>query len=180
MSRIPLVPNDSDDPVVQRVFASFLAEQREPIALYRTLANVPWLLDSYSTLARSLRYQATLPRQLRQLVILLGARLTGSEYEWSHHRSLAAKAGLDEAKVRELAHWRESELFDGRERAALLCAERVHGLALDDDAFAELRTWFDEGEVIELIVLCGFYEFVARTLQGLGVEVEPAYRAYLE
>jgi alkylhydroperoxidase family enzyme len=179
MSRVPSVPDDTDDPVVQDVFASFLVERREPIALYRVLANVPWLLEAYSGLARSLRYKASLPRPLRELVILRGAQLAGSDYEWSHHRALAVKAGLDEAKVADLVRWRDSGRYDDRERAALLCVERLHDLALDDAAFAELRKVFDEHEIVELVALCGFYEFVARIVQGLGIEVEPSYRPYL-
>ncbi|WP_416211337.1 carboxymuconolactone decarboxylase family protein [Frankia sp. Cas3] len=84
--------------------------------------------------------------------------MTGSEYEWSHHWKLAAKAGLSEVKVTGLARRRESDHFDERERAALLCVERLHDLALDDGAFEQLRAQFDEHEVIELVALCGFYE----------------------
>ena len=67
------------------VFAAFHAEGREPIALYRALANAPILLRSYSTLARALRHDAVTDRCLRELVILRTAQLTDSEYEWSHH-----------------------------------------------------------------------------------------------
>ena len=32
---------------------------------------------------------------------------------------------------------------------------------------------------IELVLLAAFYEAVARLIQALGLEVEPAYQAYL-
>ena len=73
---MPLVPDESADDVTASVFAAFHAEGREPIALYRALANAPILLRSYSTLARALRHDAVTDRCLRELVILRTAQLT--------------------------------------------------------------------------------------------------------
>jgi len=179
-ARVPLVALDDPDSAVQRVFATFAAEGREPIALYRVLANAPWLLEAYSGLARALRYEATLPRALRELVILRNAQLTGSDYEWSHHRALAEKAGVPDEKVAELERWRDSDRFGANERVALDCAEKVHRLGLDDATFAAVRAELGEPGAVELIFLCGFYELVGRVLQGLAVAVEPAYEPYLK
>ena len=41
MTRVPLVPDESADEVTASVFEAFHAEGREPIALYRALANAP-------------------------------------------------------------------------------------------------------------------------------------------
>jgi AhpD family alkylhydroperoxidase len=172
MPRLPLVPVDSLDPVVARVFEYFTRQQREPIALYRKLAHAPWLLDAYSGLARALRHQASTPRALRELAILRVAQLSGSDYELVHHREMASAAGVPAAKVEQLAQWSTSGLYDERERAALRCAEEVTALALSDEAFAELERLFEPDEIVELVVLCAFYGAVARMIQGLGVELE--------
>ena len=178
MARVPLVPEPGDE-LTASVFAQSVKEGREPIALYRALANSPRLLHAYATLARALRYEAETPRALRELVILRIAQLTSSEYEWAHHRQMAASAGVPEEHVRELAGWRESAVFDARERAALRCAEEMHDLALGEEGFGELRASFGDSEVVELVLLVAFYETVARVLQALGLEVEPEYRAFL-
>jgi alkylhydroperoxidase family enzyme len=178
MARVPFVSRPAD-PITEQVFEIFDQEQRDPIALYQALANSPKLLRAYSTLAKGLRYEAETPRQLRELVILRVGQLTGSDYEWAHHRKMAADAGLPGEKVRELERWRESAAFDARERAALRCTDEVHELALTDQGFRELRSVFSDSEAVELVLLVAFYESVARVIQALGLEVEPEYRQYL-
>lgn len=178
MPRVPLVSEPEDDITVS-VFEIFDQEGRQPIALYRALANSPKLLRAYSTLARALRYEAETPRALRELVILRVGQLTGSEYEWAHHRPMAAAAGVEEDKVRELARWRESAAFDERERAALRCAEEIHELSVSDEGFRQLRDSFDDSEAIEIVLLVAFYETVARVIQALALEVEPEYARFL-
>jgi alkylhydroperoxidase family enzyme len=179
VARVPYVSQPAD-PITEEVFEIFDQEGRAPIALYQALANSPKLLRAYSTLAKGLRYEADTPRELREIVILRIGQLTGSEYEWAHHRKMAADAGVPEEKVTGLQRWRESELFDPRERAALRCADEMHELALSDEGFRELGEVFTNAEVVEIVLLVAFYETVARVIQALGLEVEPEYRQYLD
>jgi len=180
MPRLDPLPPEPQDPVTAEVFETFAREGRAPILLYRLLAHNPPLLRSYATLARGLRYGARTPRPLRELVILRIAQLTGSDYEWSHHRKMAEAAGVPEEQVRALADWRAAGCFDATERAALRCAEEIHAIELSDDAFAELRAQLPDDEALEIAVLAAFYEMVARIIQATGVEVEPEYAPYLK
>jgi AhpD family alkylhydroperoxidase len=176
MSRVPLVPDESADDVTAPVFDRFRAEGREPIALYRALANAPLLLRSYSVLAQSLRHDSVTDRHLRELVILRTAQLTSSEYEWSHHVPMATAAGARAEQISELASWEQSGAFDERERAALRCADQVHALSVTDATFRELEHALGTTGALEIVVTASFYQAVARMLQALDVEVEPAYR----
>jgi len=177
MTRVPLVPNEPADDVVATVFERFEAEGREPIALYRALANAPLLLRSYSLLAQSLRNDAVTDRRIRELVILRTAQLTASAYEWSHHVPMAARAGVPEEQVHDLATWERSNAFDERERAVLRCADEVHALAVTDETFAGLERVLGATGAVEIVVTASFYQAVARMLQALDVEIEPAYRS---
>jgi alkylhydroperoxidase family enzyme len=177
VTRVPLVADDAADDSTASVLERFRAEGREPIALYRALANAPALLGPYSVLARALRHDAVCDRRLRELVILRTAQLTASSYEWSHHRPMAIAAGVDREQIDALEAWDESGLFDEGERAALRCADEVHVLGVTDGTFAELERAIGCAEAVELVVTASFYQAVARLVQALGVEVEPEYRA---
>ena len=176
MARVPLVPSEPDDPILQEVFARFAAEGRAPIELYRALAHSPGLLRAYSGLATALRYEAETPRPLRELVILRTAQLTRSEYEWAHHRKMALAEGVPERQIEELERWRESDAFDERERAAVRLAEEAHEIEVSGETIALLRRVFSDRETVELVLLATFYQAVARVLQALAIEVEPEYR----
>ena len=179
MARLPLLPIEPADEVTAAVFETFRREGRDPIALYRALAHSPLMLRAYAGLAQGLRYEAQTPRALRELMILRTAQLTGSEYEWAHHRAMAAANDVPDEKVRTLAAWRSSTLFDERERAALRSVEEIHDMALSDETFAELERAMGAPATVELVLLTAFYEAVARIIQALGLEVEPVYQPFL-
>jgi len=179
MSRVPLVPSDDPDAVRQGVFDSFVAEQREPIDLYRALANAPDLLVAYRSLPQHLRHAGTTPRRLRELAVLRLAQLVGSAYEWSHHRPMAVKAGVTETQIGALASWRTSDQFDADERAVLAAAEAIHHVRLSDAEFAALEERLGRTGAMEIVVAVAQYEATARIIQALDVEVEPKYAPHL-
>src|SRR3984957_3215862 len=153
-----MLPAEPADEITAEVFETFRTEGRDPIALYRVLAHSPRMLRAYAGLARGLRYEAQTPRALRELMILRTAQLTASEYEWAHHRAMAAANGVPDEQVLALAQWRESDRFDERERAALRAVEEIHDVALSDEAFAELERAVGPEATVELVLLCAFYE----------------------
>jgi alkylhydroperoxidase family enzyme len=177
-TRVASVGDEPLDPRVAVVFERFAREGRAPIALYRALANAPDLLEPYSALAQALRHRASTSRELRELVVLRVAHLTGSEYEWSHHRKMAEQEGIAPEKLRTLGRGRESDAFGDAERAALRLADEVHDVAVSDETVAELSGHFAPGEVVELVMLASVYQAVARMIQGLGVQVEEEYAPY--
>jgi 4-carboxymuconolactone decarboxylase len=178
MSRLPHVQGDAPDPITAEVFAVSISEGREPIALYRVLANNPVMLRSYAQLARTLRYDAETPRPLRELVILRIARLCASEYEWQHHRKMAQAAGVRDDQVAALERAATSPAFDEVERAAIRLAEEQHELRVTDETIADLRRLVGDAATVELSLLAGLYEAVARMLQAFAVEVEPGQTLY--
>lgn len=71
--------------------------------------------------------------------------------------TLAARAG-SMAKVEALEAWRESDLFDEKEKAALEYAEAMtdSNLAVTDQMIEQLRRFFDEDAIVELTGLIAF------------------------
>jgi alkylhydroperoxidase family enzyme len=149
-----------------------------PPNLYRALANNPTVLAAWTEFFRGLRHDSRTPRKLREIVILRGAQLARSEYEWAQHLAMARKAGVSEAQIAALASWRQSGEFDAREKAALALAEEVTRGAVSDAAYAEARRHFDPAEYVELALTAAAYCMVARMLDALGVELEPDMREH--
>jgi 4-carboxymuconolactone decarboxylase len=178
MTRLPLVQGDAPDPITAEVFQTSVSEGREPIALYRVLANNPVMLRSYAQLAKTLRYDAATPRALRELMILRIAQLCRSEYEWQHHRRMAADAGVTEEQVAALGSAASSPLFDEAQRLAIRLAEEQHEHAVTDATIAALRREVGDAATVELSLLGALYEGVARILQAFAVEVEDGHTLY--
>jgi alkylhydroperoxidase family enzyme len=178
MSRLPHVEGDAPDPITAEVFQASIAEGRQPIALYRVLANNPVMLRSYAQLAKTVRYDASTPRALRELMILRIAQLCGSEYEWQHHRRMAADAGVSDEQVAALGDAASSPLFSEAERLAIRLAEEQHAYSVSDATIASLREVVGDAATVELSLLGALYEGVARMLQAFAIEVEPGRTLY--
>lgn len=98
-------------------------------------------------------HQGPLDSTLAELVSLRVSQINGCVYCLDMHSTLLRKAGQSQRKLDTLPAWRESPLFDARERAALQWAETLSTLAfshLPEDALAAVREHFDERELSEL------------------------------
>src|SRR3954463_14161535 len=76
-----------------------------PPNLYRALGNHPKLVAAWTEFSRMLRHDTRTPRALRELMILRGAQLMKSEYEWAQHLRMARNAGVAEGQIEALANW---------------------------------------------------------------------------
>jgi len=147
-----------------------------PPNLYKALANHPALVAAWTEFSKTLRHDTRTPRALRELVILRGAQLQRSEYEWAQHLSMARKAGVSEEQIASLASWRTSPRFDAREKAALALGEAVTQGQVSDAVHAEAKRHFDDHDYVELALVAAFYAMVGRMLDAMGVQLEPDVR----
>jgi alkylhydroperoxidase family enzyme len=85
---------------------------------------------------------------------------------------LARRHGWSDEQLDKLAHFRDRSDFTDAEKAALELAERVtHDPHDVDDAFwAELRKYYDEGEIIELLAAIGLFNYFNRFNDALRME----------
>ena len=172
MQRVPLA---QFEPALARRLQELWGE---PPNLYKALGNHPKLVAAWTEFSKTLRHDTRTPRSLRELVILRGAQLMRSEYEWAQHLKMARKAGVREAQIAALPSWKASAEFDAKEKAALLLAEAVTQGKVSDEVYAEAMRHFDHHDYVELAVTAGFYAMVARVLDAMGVELEPDFRDY--
>lgn len=149
-----------------------------PPNLYRALANHPELLAAWAEFSKVLRHDTRTPRALRELVILRGAQVTRSAYEWASHLPMARQARVREAQIQALAAWRESAEFDAREKAALELCEAVTAGSVSDEVYARVSKHFDHAEYVEIAMVAAFYAMVARMLDAMRVEIEPDKQNY--
>src|SRR5690242_7509575 len=149
-----------------------------PPNLYRALANHPPLVAVWTEFSKVLRYDTRTPRALRELVILRGAQLMRSEYEWAQHLAMARKSGVRESQIAALGQWRTSPEFDAREKAGLALGEAVTAGRVSDEVHAEARRHFDEHDYVEIALVAAFYAMVGRMLDAMGVPLEPEVADY--
>lgn len=171
MPRIaPLTAPYKDD--VQKSFDAIMPPGADPLVLFRTLAASDRHWRKFR--AGSLLDRGPLSLREREIVINRTCALAGCEYEWGVHVAIFAKAaGL----TGEQAAATVSGARDGwtsAEQALLDAVEALHHRAtLEESEWTALRAHYEEDQVLEVLLLCGFYRTVAYVANGLALPLEP-------
>jgi alkylhydroperoxidase family enzyme len=80
-------------------------------------------------------------------------------------------AGIDPRKVQAASNWRQSDLFDDRERAVLEYAEQATSdpAEVSDECAARLHRHFSDPEIVEPAAWVALENFRSRFNAGLGL-----------
>ncbi|HST42340.1 MAG TPA: carboxymuconolactone decarboxylase family protein [Conexibacter sp.] len=164
--------------------------------VFATLAHAPRLLRRVNALGGYFAVHGRISARDRELVVLRVAGRTGSAYEAAHHRAIGAAAGLTGAEVEAAlggerpasgaaAPGSAADAPDGSPPpvahpwapadAALLRAtdELVAERTVSDATWAQLSATRDTPELLELLVLAGFYAMLAGVIDAAGIALDP-------
>jgi hypothetical protein len=176
MSRIPpLEPPFAPDVAAQ--LAAMMPPGVEPIALFRTFAhNLPMAAAMGPWGRHQLGRTLALSRREREIVIDRTCARCGCEYEWGVHVLMfGAKAGLTRAQVTSLTFGDADDpcWTEPRERVLIRVADELqqHG-DLSDPLWTEMRAVLDVPEVLDLLMLSGWYRAISATARAARVPLE--------
>jgi len=172
VSRLPPLPQPLD-PIMQEMFDKRRAMGGAVINLQLTTGHAPKFSRAAAAMAFTIRFDAVTPRRLLELVILRTAEIVGSDYEVNQHRPLMRLCGYSDAQIAEVATWRASNLFDGKQRALLGYVDQMaKGGDVDDATFAALAAQFSSQEIVEISYTVGSYYANGLLTKALKIEVE--------
>ena len=180
--RVPLVPPGTR-PELSAIERS-IAEQRGSISvLYQVLLNSAPLASGWEKLLTAVRKQTSVPAELRELVILRVAVLNRATFEFDAHVPYARQAGIADAKVDAVRHWRPDYrdgdgagatpgvVFSDDEQLVLELADAMtRDIEVPDPLMARLSARFDARGVVEMVATVAAYNMVSRFLVALRIE----------
>ncbi|MEZ2131128.1 MULTISPECIES: carboxymuconolactone decarboxylase family protein [unclassified Sinorhizobium] len=109
-------------------------------------------LDQYVTKDSGLEHR------LIHLIKLRASQINGCAYCVDMHVKEARKDGLSEQWINLICAWRESPVYDARERAVLAWVDALTNIAqtgAPDSDFEPLREFFSEEEIVKITVAIG-------------------------
>jgi uncharacterized peroxidase-related enzyme len=139
------------------------------------MAYKPKLLEAFSQLSQAIHDPANkTSQQIRTLVGLVASRSAGCQYCMAHTGESAHKANVEDQKIAAITDFESSPLFDPVERATLRFAQRAAAVpnAVTDEDFAELRTYYSNEEIVEIMAVIAFYGLLNRWNDSLATELE--------
>jgi alkylhydroperoxidase family enzyme len=146
----------------------------EPLRLFRTLVrNLP-LAEAMRPLgAHLLSRRASLARREREIVIDRVSARCGCEYEWGVHvAAFGARVGLGEEELRATAA-PDASAWRGRDALLVRLVDELHETSqVSGELWRRLEAEYEPGQLLELLVLVGWYHVIAFVANGAGVARE--------
>ena len=164
-----------EPPYAPHIQADFDAIMRgaPPLTLFRVMAKNERTWQKFR--AGGLLDKGALTLRQREIVIDRTCALNKCEYEWGVHVAVfAGPAGLSDAEVRATMQGdATSSCWSPAEQALIAAVDALHHRATFDDAeFAALSAHYDEAQILEIMLLCGFYRTVSYLANGLRLPLE--------
>lgn len=148
----------------------------EPLALFRTLAVHDELASRMRPLGAGLLGHPRLDPRDRELVILRTCARAGAEYEWGVHAVAFAKSlGVtDEQLTATASGAADDPAFSAQDAQLIAAADALHDSdTIPDELWAALSARLAEDQMLELVILAGWYRLISCVINAAGVELEP-------
>ncbi|WP_425838606.1 carboxymuconolactone decarboxylase family protein [Streptomyces fractus] len=177
MPRIaPLDPPYTDQ--AGALLARMMPGEAPPIGLFRMFARNLSMADAMHTWGRyELGRQLSLTMREREIVIDRTCVLCGCEYEWGvHMMTFAGRVGLTHEQAASLVHGCPADRCwtSEPERLLILAVDMLHERSdIDDALWTRLASVFDELQLLDLLLLCGWYHAVSFAARAARVPHEP-------
>jgi len=172
MSRISRVERSQVGPELNALFDKIFAERGNVPNMFRVMAHRPEIFSTMQAHFAAVLNTGTVPKRLKELIIVRTSQLNETPYCLASHTRIAKNLGWNDDQLAHLADWSRREDFNPAEKAALRLAETVtrnaHGVT--DEQFAELRTYYSEGEIVELLCSIGLFNYFNRFNDALQMQ----------
>ena len=143
-------------------------------AILMSLSNAPAGLEAFAAYGEYVRYGTELPGRVRELCVL--AIAAGNQYAWSHHHPHAVKAGVTQAELDSLEGGPLADSISASEKAAIRYSREFgQGGKVSDETYAEVKKHFDDRQITDLTLLCGYFMALGATITAFRVELEPSF-----
>ena len=169
-------PIDLDQVVdddLRATLAGALSLDGRPLNIFGVLAHHPKLLKRFNLLGGFLLNKGLIPERERELVILRIGWNAQAVYEFGQHTVIGKRCGLTDEEIVALTKSPYDHPWSAEDRALIALAD---DLAADDcvgnGTWLALATRWSEAELVELLVLAGFYRLASGFLNSAGVQLD--------
>jgi AhpD family alkylhydroperoxidase len=150
--------------------AKILQERGNISPLYQILLNAPEIAQGWEALLTAIRNRNSLSPAIREMIILRVAVLNRANYEFDAHAPHAIKAGMSQEKIESLKESTISDVFDEKECLILKLTDvMTQDIQVPDTIFDQVRPYFNDQEILELVATISAYNMVSRLLNALHI-----------
>jgi 4-carboxymuconolactone decarboxylase len=169
----PVPPAQYTAEQAQAAKAFEAARQAPPSRPFGLMMRSPDLMTAARSMGDHLRYKSAIGNTLSEFTILVTAREWSQEYEWNIHAPIAAKQGIDPAKIDAIAKGKRPVGMTVEEAVCYdFVVELIRTKQVSDAIYARALKQYGEQGVVDLTGIAAYYSLlsmemnVARTDPG--------------
>ncbi len=172
MSRITRLDHSEVTADLAAHFDKVFAQRGNVPNMFRVMAHRPDIFSTMQAHFAAVLNTGTVPTKLKELLIVRTSQMNETPYCLASHTILAKGLGWSDDQLANLPQWQQRDDFTSAEKAALRLAETVtrDAHAVTDEQFSELRSFYSEGEIVELLCAIGLFNYFNRFNNALKME----------
>jgi uncharacterized peroxidase-related enzyme len=172
MSRISRLDRSGVSAETAALYDKVFAARGNVPNMFRVMAHRPEIFATMQAHFGAVLNTGTVSTKLKELIIVRTSQVNQTPYCLASHTVLARNLGWSDEQLAHLAEWRDRADFSPAEKAALRLAETMtrDAHAVTDEQFAELRSFYSEGEIVELMCAIGLFNYFNRFNDALKME----------
>lgn len=169
MARIEYFDPENASPRIVRAL-----DGKKKINIFRMIANSDGAGAEVLALGQRLSHGSSLDHNDREIVILRVGHLSGASYEIKQHTAVARRVGLSDEKIQAIGEYPETGfVFDDSERDLIAFTDAVvHETTPREDVFRRVEDRYSRSQLVELVLLIGFYMMVSRVMNTFEIDHE--------
>jgi len=172
MSRISRLDRSEVSPELAALYDKAYAQRGNVPNMFRVMAHRPEIFATMQAHFGAVLNTGTVSTKLKELIIVRTSQVNDTPYCLASHTILAKGLGWTDDQLAHLTDWQKRDDFTPAEKAALKLAETVtrDAHAVTDEQFAELRSFYNEGEIVELLCAIGLFNYFNRFNNALKMQ----------
>ncbi len=183
MARIDPLPREAV-PELEEFFLTFERRMGFVPNSVKTMAQRPKILQAVAALGLAVYdvEHGVLPMGLKSMAAQVSSTATGCLYCQAHFSTNASRMDISDEKIEHLWEFETNSLFTDEERVALrfaIAASQVPN-AVTDEHFDELRQYYNDEQIVELLATISYVGYLNRWNDSMGTPIEDFPRTFAQ
>ena len=176
MARIPPILERESLPEDARHAFDYLVETRGGVRVpFASALNSPELCQRIAHVGTYIRFQSSLPADIREIAAMTASLERRCAHEWAIHSAGAAQAGISDAAVEAIRDRGPLDKLSDEEAFAVRFArETVVDNKPSDASVAEARERLGDQGAIDLCATIGYYSLLACVFNTIDEPIDPS------
>ena len=173
MARLPYLKK-SDLQLSEQHYYDEISEKRGFFPRpFSVLLNNPKAAVNVANLGSYVRFESSLPDQLREIVILTVAREMNNAYEFTHHASIAKNFGVSSDIIESIKNKITETLPEKEQLLIEFTKEVITSSKIPDILYNRINELIGTQGIVDLTVTITYYCLLARIMDVFEVTLEP-------